>query len=308
MAFSFIGQVEVLNAPLFNYPSKEAKIIQYLRKGERIYLKNLPITNGMKNEFSQTIDKNGAKAYILTAYLKIISNDNNEIQFNKSQLKDDPSDYRKNVKTPPYYPFWSPGKIFYSLSFSTSREESSPFDYQKTIVSQEKNNSYTLSFSSYKKMNFDPYNIHFHGFNLSFSSGKNKSFLQNDVRVDENYNNFFVGYSYLYKQFEGENFNLILKTSAGIGYHSIALTSNISGMDKNISYIAWKPSINMSWQISKTNIQNHFNILLGPKASIYFPANYKAKLSTVAATLLNKKQKSQEEILLGFELSIMFKN
>ena len=104
------GTVMVLEAPLFEAPFTESLIIYHSRKGD-----TMPLYPSNEDNFYTTIDKNGRKAYVLKKHLKLITNDDRELEHPSASFQPDLTDYRIQEPLPENFPFRK--KIKYRSAF-----------------------------------------------------------------------------------------------------------------------------------------------------------------------------------------------
>ena len=140
------GVVVVLEAPLFKVPDKKSKIIQYHRKGDKVYIHSqntyLPINDdvyklpgqiketqafGAASDYYKTISRDGNEAYILKKHVRIYFEDNREFSYQENDY--DPTDYRLEEPLSEHYPFYHKtgyrGQV--QLAFGNPNYSSYPF-------------------------------------------------------------------------------------------------------------------------------------------------------------------------------------
>jgi len=145
------GMVIVLNAPLFQEENRVSKIVQFVRKGEEIFIHDQHFTKPDyeydpiktqnysqvdQSEFYFTMDKNSNEAYIPKRYIKLITNNKKDLR-SPISYKEDPTEYRLPEPLPRDYPlatshrergsmnvFMGPQqKVFYAYNSNVVREE-----------------------------------------------------------------------------------------------------------------------------------------------------------------------------------------
>lgn len=167
------GRVVVLEAPLFRRPSVKSKIVQYVQKGETIYIhpqvfadenkyrnfrpsekKRLDIEKKMANDpdlkdpyfdgqeanynsrmnFVLTKDNQGRDAWIIRNHVRVWYED--EREFTQLNPRPDPTDYRLVEPLPEGYPLYDHDKVRGWLQFSMGSEFSRNYPYKEKIVAE----------------------------------------------------------------------------------------------------------------------------------------------------------------------------
>jgi hypothetical protein len=151
-AFAGKGLVIVLNSPLYQEESTQSKVVQYVRKGEEIFVHDQHFTrpeyeyNPIETEdfnkedqsdFYFTLDKNGNEAYVLKRYIKLISINKKELN-SPISYKNDPTEYRIPDPLPKDYPLLTKNRERGSLNFYTGVQEKVNYSYNSSIVREEK--------------------------------------------------------------------------------------------------------------------------------------------------------------------------
>lgn len=161
------GVIAVLEAPLFSNPSTKSDVIQYKRKGDKVYihssalkqdkLKHIIRKDVSKNSFYtyqeeypdqlfqkenekldilfyKTMTRSGRTAYILKKHVFVFYNDTRELVQDIPQK--DETDYRVAEPIPKDFPLKAPSGYRGQILFSIGSPTNQPFPYsQKTIDS-----------------------------------------------------------------------------------------------------------------------------------------------------------------------------
>lgn len=168
-AFSQEGVVVVLEAPLFKVPDQNTLVVQYLRKGDKIYIhpselardkydgvidetrgdvlkyddnhaKMYPDKLFSKGEtyfpdpgskFYKTLSKNGADAYILKEHVYLLYKDMRELD--QKVAKKDPTDYRIEEPLPKNYPLAQETGYRGQYLFSLGTPSTTSYPYTESI-------------------------------------------------------------------------------------------------------------------------------------------------------------------------------
>ena len=151
-SFALEGVVRVLQTPLFEKRSINSKIKQYLRKGKKIFIVDFETsTNPTKinyenpyernffevttsnEEFFETIDRNGEKAYVLSKHLKVIYKDERELVRIRKKDPYDSTDYRLEEPLPRTYPISIPNRYRSILAYTFGPQRKINYPYLETI-------------------------------------------------------------------------------------------------------------------------------------------------------------------------------
>lgn len=101
-AYAAEGMITVLEAPFFREPTTDSSVIQYVRKGDTIYLHASVLNEDESGEFLRTKDKQGRDAWILRSHVHVWYEDYREA--GQRTPRPDPTDYRLQEPLPERYP------------------------------------------------------------------------------------------------------------------------------------------------------------------------------------------------------------
>jgi len=235
------AMIIVLEAPIFKEPSTEAKIVQYARKGQLVYVdhrdliedpgaltkkvitfndylgkETIPVPDSGKQRWYTTLDRNGQNAYILGDHLKVIYNDFRE--FNEKVAVDghDPTDYRLSEPIRDVYPFTEGQEFRFNLTFGVGPGQKSNYNY-----------NVPLSREDYRVRTAIGINIHWPerlfthfrlGLNAGFYTQKRRFYLEEgDRAANESGGSFSAGPTINFDQFRGKKFQITY--SAGLNFN-----------------------------------------------------------------------------------------
>ena len=237
-AFSVDGMVTVLEAPVFSKPDDKTHVIQYIRKGEIIYLHpeeshqdlyseqnytKSPEDFELKdddlflnektiykkvegNKFLKTITKSGLPGYILKEHVLLLFKDKRE--FNSRVSSFDNTDYRLEEPLDPDYPFILDGKYRAHATLSLGQPNFRHYPFRQNIkdTSYDFSKELTLSYTKYTDEQLFSRRLFF-GLSVSLYSSSHKYILQDQEATQEN---FYIklGPSITYDMFRTENFTL----------------------------------------------------------------------------------------------------
>jgi hypothetical protein len=151
-AFATDGVVTVLEAPLFLEADEESRVIQWVRKGQKIFL-NPEVVQILEEDregnFYRTLDKSGHEAFILRHHVWVETDD--KLELSQTLHRPDTTDYRLIEPLPKKYPFIQPqgyrGSILYSMG--TTNPNNYPFNQK--INSRQSGAQHELNIVSAKR-------------------------------------------------------------------------------------------------------------------------------------------------------------
>jgi hypothetical protein len=205
--FALEAVVTVLETPLFESNSYDAKVIQYLRKGDVIKIhpglgneKDKSIS--IEDEFIPTLDRRGHTAFILSNHIYVFYNDSRE--FNQKISKKDPTDYRLEEPLPSNYSFKKPTGLRNQFTLGLTQPQNQSYNYPDKIKAKGFGSPLDLNYT-YLKLAPGNYNERlFIGGTFNFRYYKNSYLLTDDRTSEETGIKFGIGPTISYDAFKGE--------------------------------------------------------------------------------------------------------
>jgi len=241
--FAAQALVQVLEAPLFSVPDQDSPVIQYLRKGDKIFIDNTHlrkeissteeleiskqelakynklypdsfITNKINEtprSYIKTIDRLGRTAYILREHIAILYHDSRELS--EKPLKYDPTDYRIEEPLPKDYPLKKPYQIPYEgiLSLGYINKNDRAYNYTEGITKSTLAHGYTLGAVWSRKKNRNSLFYSGYQFNLKLAESR---YALSTRSSQEKETRFGLGIYAHWIFFEKKNFRLNLAGGA----------------------------------------------------------------------------------------------
>ncbi len=161
------AMVTVLEAPMFEKPSREARVVQYARRGERVFVHgvvlvdrtaygDLPEGERLSSEdpndpftlkpeienyydgsdFILSKDKLGRDVWLLKEHVFLLTGDRREFAQAPASSRNDPTDYRLLEPLPANYPLHRVKSIRGTLGLSLASPESLTYAYPRRITSE----------------------------------------------------------------------------------------------------------------------------------------------------------------------------
>ncbi len=283
---SFDGVIRVLEAPLFSTPSKDGKIIQYKRKGSKVYIHNsedslVPISNNQKyyipqsdHLFYKTLTDSRKEAYILKDHVFIHYHDKRELSQNKPLFDD--TDYRIEEPLKEGYPFIQESGYRGQFIFGLGTSNFSAYPYRESIAntsfSYSKNISAVWSTAMSKDLT-DRFYLGAYG-GLSMQSGKFST--ENQLGIQELFR-FSIGPYISYDNYQTDKLVVSFFTTLQVNILDeveVKLSSS-DGNSESRSYNTWfslSPLIGFNFQFPKA--VGIFDIYLGTSMKLHLPKKY----------------------------------
>ena len=168
-ALALTGQITVLEAPLFLKPDEKSKILQYMRRGDSVYIhkqeifkdkfeeENFLQSNNIEPDLNQdsfigdkdlyfpdseslflkTLTTDKQEAYVLKEHVFLIYKDKRELS--QKPLEYDHTDYRINEPLPKDYPFITDQGYRGITQFSFGIPNFSAYNYTEKVIDTEYN-------------------------------------------------------------------------------------------------------------------------------------------------------------------------
>ena len=305
-SFAIDGTITVIEAPLFYTPDESSKVIQYLRKGDRVYLhpsetyqdkysfeefKNLdetkidnlddPLLNegtiyraNTENKFLKTIAKDGREAYILREHVFIDFNDKREL--NQPVISHDNTDYRLEEPINKNYPFIKSGNYRGQMSFSLGEPNYTAYPYQQRILDSSSELLKEVDFVWSRAEAIDKKNRFFFGAKGGLHFSKIKHLLETQSASQSNFR-LTIGPYASYDTFKTESSVFNIYTS--LQYHlvdrmeiSISDNSGISDSRVYDTYLGFSGNLGFNYQIFKSVYT--FDTIMGANLRMLAPREY----------------------------------
>ena len=223
LSWAWKAKISVLEAPLFQKPNQNSKIVQYLRRGEEIKI----YPKKEKKFFWKTIDKNGNDSFILDSHIQVYFNDKREFSFKKRK---DNTDYRLEEPLPNKYPFSDDITQRGIFLVGLASPIKGHYPYTKPIAEESFGNHFEMDLIYSKKVEIDKFERSQFGtiFNIGYSSSK---FKTSDKYASNEFNwELGLGPYISYDALRNKSINLSFAFALSIGY----IQRVVSISDKNI--------------------------------------------------------------------------
>ncbi len=208
------GIVTVLEGHLLRRPNLTSKIVQTVRKGQKIYIHGKhflddplgPQTHSLEDlnkigweekndhlDFYLTVDKSGRDAYIVRKFVKLITGDEREFEQNITPFWPDPTDYRIREPLPDDYPIVDQIHKQQQFLIATGPDLKTKYAYPNSILQEEYGLQKGLYISYGRKANWDKENRFYFGGVAHFATSQSDFVLNNSINAREIKNQIGVG-------------------------------------------------------------------------------------------------------------------
>jgi len=320
--FALEAQVIVLEAPLLQKPQLNSKVVQLVRKGDKIYLPseydepnpNLPQYNPdhrfeayPASGFYETMDKSGQPAFIPAKYVKVIWKDEREFSQDLNPWEHDPTDYRIAEPIPDGYPLVPKNKFKALVSFVTGPDEKNNFAYGSSIVKEDFSNRYGLDMGWLNKVNWDPYDRFYFGALATIQTSQAKIELFDDRKTSETRGFVGLGPLLSYDVYRTEKNRFTVLSALMIRYNRsiISQKSSDTGEEEERFFSGWSFGPKFSGLYSFRNAFPFTDFFVGLDLQVILPhttqANSNSEFSDLwgDTTSLNHGFNAQMSLNIG---------
>lgn len=312
------GIVTVLEAPIFAIPDEDSKVVQYVRKGEEIYIhpaeffrdryegiifmdenkvQNYEATYAKEfrdplfpegatyypepgSRFYKTLSASGKEAYILKDHVYLLYQDARELS--QKVIEEDPTDYRIEEPLPEGYPLVQDTGYRGYLSFGMGVPTQASYPYTERINDIGYDFLKEVQVVWGKHISFDFSRRMFFGGMITVGSSKVDYLLQN-LKATERETRFSVGPWISYDYWRSEDYALNISGSiqfAFLNLLDIEIKEKTGDFKETRSFRStyFAPSIGISFQ--KKNIFSSLELIAGINSSMNLPHSYETADTT----------------------------
>lgn len=340
LGFAVTGQIISLDVPIFKEPNKNAKILEYKRKGERIFIHSQEIySDHFKNQefydfpevdkneinelvekekiylpandsqFYKTIAKTGAPAYILKEHVLIIYKDKRELTQKKSIF--DNTDYRIQEPLSKNYPFKEGHNFLGNLIIASGQPNFKNYSFKEKI----KDNSFEISkeirYAYTQQVLSDETKKRFYFGGIGSFYTATQKYLLESQSAEQSYQRLSFGPYAQYFLFDTKEYSLSLNTAVEITvFDEISLKiTNSNETEERVYTNRFSPIANFGIDFNKKKAFYDFDIGLGANSRITFPRTYLASKPATNTTMWNDISNSDQlqqdlRIEISYYLSI----
>lgn len=319
--FALEAQVIVLEAPLLQEAKLNSKVVQLVRKGDKIYLPpqydnpdpNLPEYNPdhkfeayPENGFYETLDKNGHTAYIPARYVKVIWKDEREFSQDLNPWEHDPTDYRLAEPIPDGYPLVPKEKFKSIVSFVTGPDEKTNFAYGSSVVKEDFSNRYGVDLGWLNKVRWDPYDRFYFGGLATIQTSQAQLELFDGRETKETRGFIGAGPVLSYDVFRNEKNRLTLLSALMIRYNRSIISQNSTetGEEEERFFSGWSFGPKFTGLYSFRNALPSTDIFVGLDLQVILPYTTNATSSSDAVDLWGNTDSLGHQLNVQMSLNI----
>lgn len=299
--------VLVLQAPLLKDPRMDSHVLQYIRKGERVYIPD-PIANIFPlPEFIETYDRAGNIAYVPSKYVKVITGDTKEYLTPLAYDKYDPTDYRIEEPIPTTYPFSNYAflKAAFVLSYGTNVK--SPYAYSNSISSQDYSSEKGGRFILSRRVSFDQYDRFYYGMIIGASSRRNLISFANKDAATESRSLLQIGPLLSFDVYKNFDYRLTLGTGFTYNLHKarISYTDNAGNAEARL-FSTYSISPYLTAYVQLQDFLPKTDLLFGSDVFFYLNRNLTAddpaELNLWPSETIKEQAKPQANLYFGVQV------
>jgi hypothetical protein len=300
-ALALDAVVTVLETPMLKFPSYDAPVVQYLRKGNIIKVhpslnnntdfdhlspdpekvlvlqkeledspewKQDPLFQGkatvssLEDDFIPTLDRQGHLVYVIKNHLYFYFNDRKEFQ--QRIIRKDPTDYRLEEPLPKKYPLYSPSGYRGQVTLGLTQPYYESYPYLSAV----KNKGYTspvdVNLTFLRQAPDDKQDRFYLGGTFSVKAFSNSYTLFNGVESKEQGIRLGIGPAFCYDAFKGQRHRLSLYGSLNVNFfNQLNISQAKDGIEEQRNYRSLNISPRLGFQYHRKQILEDVDFVLG---------------------------------------------
>lgn len=329
--FAAEGVVKVLEAPLYREESIDSRIVQYARKGDKIYLYDGALRDEdyvhmdtvfvnedeMKipdrtnvSEFYATLDKQGQVAFIPRKYVDVLFLDSRE--FKQKPLKPDPTDYRIAEPLPKEYPLFTPTGFRSYLAAGMGPNPKNIYQYRERVKTETYGYNQEISAMFANKVAYDQRERLYFGGAVSFSNSKS-SFALETRTAEEAQLKVAIGPYLSYDPFVSEHFRITFFTSLMFNFinqHSVTQSDSVTNKSETALFTGTSFSPRFGAMVNVPALAEGLDFITGVSLQSEWPRNLINRVPVQYPGFWNQEQNDsvdnallQSALFLGLQKS-----
>lgn len=279
-------------APLFSGESINSKVVQYVYRGDKIFIHDKEVENNpllprydegenapsagnrlqlgnvehKSKRFYETLHRLGGKAYILSKHIKIVFNDSRELNDPIGKREQDLTDYRLKEPLREGYPLTKENDVRTSLMVGFGNQRRNYYPYSSNIEVEKYNTRYTVGFVWLNPISFDEFGRYYYGWDFHFHNEKKVFYLADQREATEDGGQFYFGPTISYDGFRNDDWRMSFTTTFGMSWTRILITQRAtSGNDQNL-FQAFSFSPKAGMMVQKLNILKEIDLVAKAEA------------------------------------------
>jgi len=315
-AFAIDAVITVLEAPLFKYRSLNAPVVQYLRKGDKLYVhpslnntgkydhmapgleKQTEIEKSMKegpewkedalfkgdrsrsadieDEFIPTLDRNGQEAFVLSEHIYVYLETPSE--FIQRPKAKDPTDYRLTEPLPKDYPLYTISGYRGQFLLGTTQPYLDSYPYKSDIKTKGYQSPVDMIVTLMKRTPHDLQDRLYFGGSIALKTFSNTYRFTNNTTSEEKGFKFGIGPTISYDAYKGEDNRINLNGGVLVNlFNQLDITQHaLSGVGKR-QYRGFNLTPRLGVQYHRKNIFENIDFVVGSAFEIETSTRFAAK-------------------------------
>lgn len=230
--------ITVLEAPLLQQPDKHSRVLQLIRKGEKIYIHQGQLgmspdnvnynvnrlgfvqeENKDESLFYKTVTRDGMDAYIPKKYVKVLYNDSRELNYRSSISEHDETDYRIEEPLPAGYPILEEDHAKLLVLYGAGPSNKSGYIYDQNYDFESYSSRQGLTITYTRKVSFDKTDRFYFGGEFQMYSQNAEFLFLDDRLIKENHSELGVGPFISFDVFRNDNYKITFAGALIVNYH-----------------------------------------------------------------------------------------
>jgi len=298
---AYEGVIIVLEAPLLKEAELSSKVLQFLRKGQRVYVPRDSFNDDSIPDYYKTFDRAGNVAYIPSKYVKVIFEETNEDVMPITYEGVDPTDYRLEEPIPRTYPFENRSFLRASFSYMMASNSKSAYDYNADFIKQDYHFENGGRLAVTMKAPHDKYDRFYFGVLTMISTTKNTLNFYNGNIASESRDKLRMGPILTYDLFKNEDYRVTFGTGFTFNYlkASIEVANESLSEQRLFSGFSIAPYSSFNFQLNE--IIPNTDFVAGVDLSMFLPTSLKP---TTAVEVPELWENSATNIDEGFKANV----
>jgi len=313
--FAGYGIITVLEAPIHIKPRLNTKVIQYHRKGDKIYIPNryfnknniqtlLPQDSNFEKDieygplsYIEVLTRNGGQGYILKDHVKLIYGDRREFSEHIRPYKKDPTDYRLQEPLPQNYPLQKRREYRAGISYTWGPELSNNYSYNRSINKQETSSRSGLQLYYLKRANWDKLDQFYIGGVLTWWTSTSRFGLTDQSTAKETLSQLSLGPMVTYDLWRTKNYALTTEATLLISYtnQTVLQFDEVNDFSTQKEFTGLTVMPKFASHFAFKNIVEDLDIILGVESQFFLPHKLTSK-QAVNSNLWNNQTSDQIDV------------
>lgn len=301
------GVIIALEAPLFESEDTKSRIVQYVRKGDELFIHDRhagispldpdygQVREVPANDFYLVQDKNGNEAYIQRKYIKRFYKDEREYAENISPFTHDPTDYRLKEPLPPKYPKLTDDRYRAIANLALGPANKVNYPYPSTVKNENFAPRKGIELTYLKNVEFDTINRFYFGAQFHFWQDNATFTLEGDGNLPDKtatelHGQFGLGPFVTYDAYRDDDYRLCFTGGFSFNLNRTLATIEAEGEEENRIFTAYTMTPKIGTLLEFPHIIPSVDVVLGSSLQFHLPYTLKPQGPAVNATSWNEEE------------------